>query len=225
MVGIFFGMQATEWNETRSNGRLELEHLKDLRVDFISNQKNFTWIRGKDQDGLTAMISLVEQSLKPSPDLSAEQLNDLFRELQYMSKYSDTKRAYSSLTGSGDLKLISSKELKDGLANYYSRLQTLDIVHNTHEMQLVETFQPYIIREMEYQQVALNRSKDYPLPTPTKADAILNVLNTREFRNVVIQKWVVLSDLLAQHTIVSTQNDVVIQLLDKAIAKSKGIEG
>jgi len=62
-----------------------------------------------------------------------------------MQNLMPVSRAYVNLTGSGDLKLIQNRSLKNGLAEYYAAAQLTALVQSTHEMELVQTFQPYII--------------------------------------------------------------------------------
>ena len=43
------------------------------------------------------------------------------------------------------------------VANYYAKLRIFYLVQQTHEMELVETFQPYLIANIVYRNVAYLR--------------------------------------------------------------------
>jgi hypothetical protein len=133
-----------------------------------------------------------------------------------MAAFFPVDRAYSNLTGSGDLKIIRSRPLKNALADYYRAAQVTVLVQNTHEMDLVQIYEPYIIEHLDYLAVALGRVDDFPLPPPVEEASILDVLATRQFRNIVVQKWVIATDLLYQHRQMLERTNKVLQLLELA---------
>ena len=102
---------------------------------------------------------------------------------------------YANLIGSGDLSLIRSQELRNALASFYARTDIIRLVSNTHELQLVNTFRPYIVRNLDYLAVfdrphkrALRADIKEGLPPAFEQDRLLRVLRTAEFRNVVAIK-------------------------------------
>ena len=116
-----------------------------------------------------------------------------------MPSYMSTDRVYSNLIGSGDFKLISNPKLKTLIANYYKAYELIKLVQSTHEMELVNSFQPYIIENMDFQAVPMIRVDDFILPHPVEKDRILQVIRDREFRNTVTLKYSILTDLLEQN--------------------------
>jgi hypothetical protein len=81
-------------------------------------------------------------------------------------------------------------------------------------MELVQTFQPYIIDNLDYAAVKRDLVDDFPLPASSEEARILEVLGTRQFRNVVVQKWVISTDLLDQYRGMLKRTDEVLQMLE-----------
>ena len=138
-----------------------------------------------------------------------------------MAPFLPVNRAYANLTGSGDLKLIQSRPLKNALAEYYAAAKITLLVQNTHEMELVQIYEPYIIENLDFSAVALGRVDDFPLPPPIEEASILDVLATRQFRNIAVQKWVIATDLLNQARQMLERTNNVLKLLELAGNESR----
>ena len=166
------------------------------------------------------MVILLEQSSLDQSDLSVQALNHHFVKVQDMPSYDETDRAYSNITSSGSLGILQNKNLRDALAKYYSRLKQVLVVQNTHELELVETFQPYIIENMDYQAV-LSIAVDAHMPPPSQEeDRILKVLKDRKFRNVLTQKWVIANDLMNEYDEFESLRKEVITILKSELKRS-----
>jgi hypothetical protein len=101
------------------------------------------------------------------------------------------------------------------LAEYYAAAEVTALVQSTHEMELVQTFQPYIIDHLDYAAVRpKDRVDDLRLPPPIDEASILKALATRNFRNIVAQKWVITTDLLDQHRGMLKRTNEVLQLVE-----------
>ena len=112
--------------------------------------------------------------------------------------------------------------MKNLLAAYYAAADLAAVVQSTHEMELVQTFQPYIIDNLDYGAVkpptsdwlAYDLVDDFPLTASSEEAQILDVLDTRQFRNVVVQKWLISTDLLDQFRRMLNLTDEVLQMLE-----------
>ena len=213
MVGILLALQVNNWNEERNNSLIEQDYLKEMLEDFEINLKTSNRNIGRIEEILPHLIGLIDQSMAGKPTMPLDALNKAFSNITAMPAYSSTDRVYNNLVGSGDLKLIRNGELKTKLANYYECLFVLNLVQDTHEMELVESFQPYIIENLDYQAVNPSWLDDFLLPSPLEDNRILEVLNDREFRNILTQKWVILTDLLNQNRILRQVNLDMLELL------------
>jgi hypothetical protein len=213
IVGLFLGLQIDTWWEGQKDARLEVAYLLDIQEDLELNKSRLNESIAESESVIRNMLVLQKQSALSAPGLSVTELNEKFSSIQSMPTFIPVTRAYTNLTGSGDLKLIRSRQLKNALADYYAMAQVTALVQFSHEMELVQTFQPYIIDNIDYAAVKYSRIDDFPLPPPIDEASILEVLATRHFRNIVTQKWVITTDLLDQHRTMLKRTNEVLQLV------------
>jgi len=83
-------------------------------------------------------------------------------------------------------------------------------------MELVQIYEPYIIENLDYAAVGYTRVDDFPLPPPIEEASILKVLATREFRNILIQKSVITTDLISQFRQMLERTNNILKLLKSA---------
>ena len=214
VVGLFLGLQIDTWWEGQKEARIESTYLEEIREDFEFNKSSLHEQISGAEHIIRSMIVLHEQSTLVEPSLSVVELNEKFSSINNMPSFVIVTRAYVNLTGSGDLKLLRNRRLKNLLAAYYAAADLTAVVQSTHEMELVQTFQPYIIDNLDYAAVKLNLVDDFPLTASSEESRILDVLDTRQFRNVVVQKWVISTDLLDQFRGMLKLTDKVLQMLE-----------
>jgi hypothetical protein len=181
--------------------------------DFELNLQKSQQVTSRIEDVLPQLTGLLEQSALEQPTISVDSMNNAFKLLNSMPAYSSTDRAYNNLIGSGDFKLITNSEIKTEIADYYKALDILNLVQNTHEMQLVNAFQPYIMEYLDYQAVSMIRIENYTLPEPVEKDLILTVFKDRKFRNIVTLKFDILTDLLELNQGLEEINAKLVELL------------
>ena len=213
VIGILIALQINNWNEIKKNKSIESEYLLELLEDYEINLKKSREVSARIEEVLPKLTGLLEQSALEQPRISVDSINDAFRFLNSMPAYSSTDRAYNNLIGSGDFKLISSPEIKTAIADYYKALDILKLVQNTHEMQLVNSFQPYIMEYLDYQAVSMIRIDNYTLPEPVEKDKILSVFHDRKFRNIITLKFDILTDLLELNQGLQVINERLVALL------------
>jgi Family of unknown function (DUF6090) len=199
VIGILIALQINNWNETKKNNLIEHNYLKEMIEDFEKNNQKSQEIISNIEKYLPTLIGLLEQSALEKPTISIDSINIAFSQINHMPSYSSTDRVYNNLIGSGDLKLIQDSKLKTILSEYYESLYILNLVQATHESELVESFQPYIIEYLDFQAVNLNRVDDFGIPYPVEKSKIMEVFGNRKFRNIITLKWTILTDLLEQN--------------------------
>jgi hypothetical protein len=214
VFGLFIGLQIDTWWEAQRESRFEGAYLTELREDFELNQSSLEISLAELEEIAQSIIALHEAAVLKTPNTSVSELNQNFRSISSMPTFFPVNRAYSNLTGSGDLRLIQSRQLKNALADYYAAAQLTLLVQNTHEMELVQIYEPYIIANLDYAAVQTTYIDDVSLPPPLEESSILDVLGTREFRNVLTQKWVITTDLLDQHRGMLDRTQKILQLLE-----------
>lgn len=216
VVGLFIGLQVDTWWEDRKEARFESEYLLEIQEDFELNKLELKALTKRLEGIIQSTLVLQEQSALATPSMSVSDLNRNFSQIFNMATFDPVNRAYANLIGSGDLKLIRNRPLKNALAEYYAAAIETAVVQNTHEMELVQVYEPYVIENLDYLAVAFSRVADFPLPPPVDEASILEVLATRQFRNVLAQKWTICTDLLNQHRQMLERTNKVLELLESS---------
>jgi len=217
VIGIYLGLQVDDWNKARQDRQVEQLYLQELLEDFQSDREVLADRMERSENILHQMSGFLAQSALATPTWTIEEMNDAMRLVQAMPAFIPTKRAFENLTGSGDLKLIQSRPLKNALAQFFAQAEITELVLGTHEMELVETYQPYIIKNLDYQAVYNTRVDDIALPESQNEAQILEVYKTQEFRNILTQKFVIISDVLNQFRILEGHNKNIIDILENEI--------
>ncbi len=219
VIGILIALQINNSNEIRKNHLTESKYMEEMLEDFEVNLQSSKIAISRLEEVLPALIGLLEQSALDTPSITVDSINTVFSMIQSMPFYSSTDRVYNNIMGSGDLRLLTSSELKTLLSNYYKNLNVLTIVQSTHEMELVQIFQPYIIDNLDFQSVYAQRLEESPLPPPTETNRIIEVLKDRKFRNIIVAKFSILEDLLQQNQFLEKINSDMVDLLRKELKK------
>ena len=220
MMSVFLAFQVDSWNERRKNRNTEEIYLQELLEDFQTNRELEDHVQMRMLTILPQMHALLKQSALKKSDWPVRELNAAFSNVNQMPTYHTTDRVYNNLLGSGDLKLIQNRDLKNALAQYYSNYNLLSIVQNTHELILVDIIQPYVVEYMDFQAIHFPRAADFPVSASAEPDQILKELHTRRFRNVLTTKWDILTDLLDLNREVSKNIDSVIAILETEVGDS-----
>ena len=213
VIGILIALQINNWNENRKDRANESVYLKELLKDFEINLQKSIEVTSRIEEVIPSLTGLLEQSAMENPTISLDSINNAFKFLNSMPAYSSTDRAYNNLIGSGDFKLITNSDIKNAIADYYKALDILKLVQNTHELQLVNTFQTYIMENLDYQAVSMIRVENYTLPKAVEEDKILSVLHDRKFRNIITIKFDILTDLLELNQTLEDINKTLVNLL------------
>ena len=216
VFSILLAFWIDTWWEDRREAQYEVVYLYEMQEDFELNKSALEFMTVRLEKILRSTLILQEQSALISPSLPVAELNVNFRSIAQMTAFTPVDRTYVNLTGSGDLKLIQSRALKNELAEYYAAAKETVMIQNTHEMELVQIYEPYIIENLDFSAVALGRVDDFPLPPPVEEASILDVLATRQFRNIAVQKWVISTDLMEQARQMLERTNNVLKLLEQA---------
>jgi hypothetical protein len=194
VIGVFMGIQAANWNEARLERQRETAYLVALQGDFHAIVAELDHDIARYGEIAESMTFLLEQSRMAQPDASLGALNSAAGKLITMEGTTIASGAYSNLTGSGDLAIIRNQELRDAMSSFFAKNDVVLLVAGTHEMQLVNIFQPYIIARLDYVGM-LPQTRGLSPSAAFSPDRVRTALRTNEFRNVVAVKWDIVTDL------------------------------
>jgi hypothetical protein len=218
VMGVVVGIQVANWNDARLETRREMAYLVALQGDFRAIVAEFEHDIARYGAYAESMTFLLEQSRMAEPSASLEALNEAAGLLIRMEATPIASDTYANLTGSGDLAVIGSQKLKDAMSSFFGKYDVALLVADTHEMQLVGVFQPYIIKNLDYVGMLPRTNM-----TPSAAfdpDRVLTALPTAEFRNVVAAKWDIVTDLRGVLTDALEKARVVEAMLAEELAAS-----
>ena len=199
VLGVFIGLQVNNWNAARADAEREMVYLAALDEDFEQVISTLERDVARYEAIADAMTLLIEQSRLETPEASLADLNAAAANLIVMVGTPIVSDTYSNLTGSGDLALIRNQDIRNTLTAFFGQTEVIALVSNTHEMQLVNIFQPYIIENLDYS-LMFREDRGMPASKGTDTERILNVLASPELRNVAAVKWDISTDIHALMT-------------------------
>ncbi len=220
VVGVFIGIQVANWNETWAEARREMSYLTALQEDFGAVITELESDIARYEAIASSMTLLLDQSRKAAPDVSLDALNEAVSQLVAMEGTPIISGTYSNLTGSGDLTIIKSQTVKNAMSSFFGKAEVVKLVSDTHEMQLVNIFQPYIITNLDYPGM-FRKDRGLPVSAGFDTERILTVLSTAEFRNVVAVKWDIVTDIRSVLLTAANEARAVKALLAEEVERQK----
>ncbi len=220
VLGVFIGVQVNGWWAGQSDAQRERAYLAALEGDFDEIIVELEGDSAEYARIAAAMSLLLEQSRKKAPDASVETLNAAAKMLIRMEGTPIASGTYENLTGSGDLSIVRNQEIRNMLSAFYGQSKVIELVGETHELQLVNIFQPYIVANLDYSGMLSTAGGIEPVG-PFDSNLIVAALPTPEFRNVVSVKWDIVTDIRSLLEISLTSAREVRSMLEEEIERRK----
>jgi hypothetical protein len=121
MVGIFLGMQVTEWNQTQKDRVSEHQYIDRIQQDLLATQKDMLgrihYFNQVKEHALAALNALE----MPAEELGQKFLFDSFEASQALHRPMG-RDTYNELLADGSLKIISKLIIRQRLSQYYRSL-------------------------------------------------------------------------------------------------------
>lgn len=221
VIGLFTGLQVDSWWQSYQDSSQARIYLQELQQDFTGNRELLLGALEEGELIINDMIELSNQALLDTPTLPVIELDEKFSSVQSMQTFSAISSAYSNLVSSSELGILKSRELKNILADYYSLADLAELIQSTHELQLVQTFQPYMREHMEVARVMISwqEEDEFQLPEPKPDSGLMKVLNTRLFRNIVTDKYYSAMDLYVLHEELKEINEEVLAIIEAELTQ------
>ena len=119
VVGVFVGLQASNWNQGRADRERGRENRAMLLDDLQSNQQNldqrrryYQWVRGEALNTLAAFD-------RPSSDLGEQFLIEAYQSSQTLP-WSLKRNTYDQIIAAGEIGNIGDAVLREQVTNYYA---------------------------------------------------------------------------------------------------------
>lgn len=120
IVGIFLGMQATEWNETRKDRIEEEQYLQrlrddlDLQFDHMKLRVDYLTVAQKDNELITSFLRAPEKNTLPLGRVLAAFYNSTV-----IYPFRPISMTYDELISTGKIHLIHDINIRSHIAQYY----------------------------------------------------------------------------------------------------------
>lgn len=202
IVGIFIAVQVDRWYEARKEKAEIRSQRQALGVDFAENEKRLLTAISENKRQIDAALSLRAEIRKEPPDLSAEQLNQLFSEIAALPTFEAVNRTYQNLINSGNLAGVLDAEVQTRVVDFYTAYELTKLIQGSQELTFVTSVQPYMIANIDYAAAARREIGDArrDLEPFLNADLIFAALRSKEFENVVTAEWETAHDLRRNYT-------------------------
>jgi len=163
VIGVFIGLQVSNWNDAQSDKRTAGEYIVRIQEDLLANQKDmlkrveyFTWVKGHALGALTALEH-------PPGELDQQFIIDTYQASQSLPRRIG-RDTYEELLSVGAINTIPELLVRQRLAQYYRAMYTSE-----------ETF----LNVPSYQD-ALRRSMRYEAQSVFRVGACTNKFSTDE---------------------------------------------
>lgn len=139
VIGILIALSINNWNEKRKTKITEHTFLENIKADLQLNLKSLDEFVISRQDAIKSSKIIIDYFNNPSSiNLNAFNLHSTNVMIWFPFQQNDN--TYQELVNSGQLSIISNKEIKDQMQTMQSSFKTIKFVEN--EMQ--QDFESYL---------------------------------------------------------------------------------
>ncbi len=153
IVGVFMGIEVSNWNETRQKHDAAREYVMRIREDLATNirdlQSRASYYTEVREHGLAALAAFD----RPPETLGADFLNDAYQASQIIPR-AVGRNTYDEILSVGAVNWIADVDVRKRLANYYLYTQSVDGVMN-----YVPPYRENLRRHMPYRVQQMITSK------------------------------------------------------------------
>ncbi len=149
VVGVFIGIQVSNWNETRKMLAVTQTYyqrlMDDLKAEYTSNQELTAYYSQVRAHGLATLERLRNEGVQPTEAFFI----DAYQATQIRT-YSAQRATYDELLATGIAGAIPDSSLRSLLANYYLTLQNFNrvVAETTPYRSRFRTYLPYEMQRL-----------------------------------------------------------------------------
>jgi hypothetical protein len=190
VIGILIALQVNNWNEQRLNDMEEKKILKALSEEL--KLRRFLFARGTEQqeNSILSTKNLLKEMQSPIEEMNIDRLDKDIGRITSRWLSGTPTSIYDALIGSGDLKLISSEELRNALAQLKSDQEFLRLFEELQVKFVDDKLSPFLNQYINRSAIRLkgignSQLKDIPL---MKNQTDYNhMLRNNEFANLLVE--------------------------------------
>ena len=169
VLGVFVGMQVTNWNAERGERAKEYGYLVSLHEDLqrsIATIDRTIGLLQRESAGQAAFLDALAQCRVPAG--AGDEIEYAISTLGYINAPIFSSRTYDELTSSGSFDIIENKEIKTGLADIVRRVahlsQTVENVYRLTEHHRFTVVENVLFSDIKpYDEFGSTASVDYDI--------------------------------------------------------------
>jgi hypothetical protein len=216
MIGILLAIQVNNWNERRLNKLIEQEYLtgivNDLNIDILAYKAAI-----KSDSILIISVHSVLKSYTSNQPINSDSMLTISKPFWRIYSLDAQTNTYEEMKASGNVVIISSKELRHEINSYYKFFNEIIDVEKTNNNMIVNSFLDFIIEEADYNSII--QIIDLPLKIPEVSAFEGSIFNKNSPKVKTFQNILSLRSITSQSTINRYR-----QGLQRALQLKKDIE-
>jgi hypothetical protein len=219
VIGILIALQINNWNEHRKTRATEIIFLKNIEADLKLNLVSLDAFVISRQEAIKSSKLVINYFNNPnSINLNTFNLHSI--NVMVWFPFQQNDNTYQELVNSGQLSIISNKDIKDQMQNMQSSFKTIAFVEN--EMQ--QDFESYLydpffsIADVDLAMKNLDAQTEQPSDIPEiNAEQVKTLLQNIKFKNGFALVAYNSELLISEYTNMKETTDKLIELIEKEI--------
>ena len=219
VIGILIALQINNWNEHRKTRATEIIFLKNIETDLKLNLVSLDAFVISRQEAIKSSKLVINYFNNPnSINLNTFNLHSI--NVMVWFPFQQNDNTYQELVNSGQLSIISNKDIKDQMQNMQSSFKTIAFVEN--EMQ--QDFESYLydpffsIADVDLAMKNLDAQTEQRSDIPEiNAEQVKTLLQNIKFKNGFALVAYNSELLISEYTNMKETTDKLIELIEKEI--------
>lgn len=219
VIGILIALQINNWNEHRKTRATEIIFLKNIEADLKLNLVSLDAFVISRQEAIKSSKLVINYFNNPnSINLNTFNLHSI--NVMVWFPFQQNDNTYQELVNSGQLSIISNKDIKDQMQNMQSSFKTIAFVEN--EMQ--QDFESYLydpffsIADVDLAMKNLDAQTEERSDIPEiNAEQVKTLLQNIKFKNGFALVAYNSELLISEYTNMKETTDKLIELIEKEI--------
>ena len=221
VIGILIALQINNWNEVRKTKITEHTYLENIKTDLNLNLISLNTFIADRKKSIKASDSILEFFNGTKP-LDLDAFNRYGLDVMVWYPFEQHDNTYKELMNSGNLSIISNKDIKDRIQNMQTSFKRVSFIEN--EMQ--QDFESYLydpyFNTIDLETSIKNADDQMPKKVPTAQmdiEQVTILLNNQLFKNGFVLSAYNSDLLITEYSNIMETTNQLIELINKELDK------